>query len=55
MAKSSKSPAAKTAKATREDRAAVMVAAHHFFKVTGLPWGVCQLAAWENWRLKSAA
>lgn len=49
MTKTTKTPAAK---ATREDRSAVMAAAHVFFKTTGLPWGVCQLAAWENWRTK---
>jgi hypothetical protein len=49
MNKTTKTPAAK---ATREDRASVMVAAHVFFKKTGLPWSVCQLAAWENWRTK---
>lgn len=52
MKKAPKTLAAKTAKATREDRSAVMAAAHVFFKTTGLAWGVCQLAAWENWRNK---
>ena len=51
MTKTSKAKAA-APKATREERSEVMKAAHAIFKATGLPWGTCQLAAWESWRTK---